>query len=82
MPENPSIPACTPGISCMVFSTSASPKRVGVCWITVTGTSIALILVERMPASLVATTVALLSCRSGLRVMFMVVSLWRSTSID
>ena len=61
----------------MVLSTSASPKRVGVCWITVTGTSMALILVESMPASLVATTVALLSCRSWLRMKLMVVSFWR-----
>ena len=50
-PAEPSTPACTPGISWMVFITSASPNMLGVFFICAIGISTAPICVAIAPAS-------------------------------
>ena len=75
MPAEPSEPFCTPGSSWMAFSTSASPKRVGMLLICCTGSSTTLICglraltVARVPSTTTSSKVVLVSSKK-LRLRF------------
>ena len=70
MPLLPSLPLCTPGISCSALMMSASPKSTGTDFIFSIVISVALICDDRMSPTRSALMVTSCSCTAGFSFTF------------